>query len=230
MTREARTRRVALREAERTAERLFRAVEERGLIRPGRTEKQVSVAIHALAQELFDTTTYWHKRVVRAGRNTICPYREDPPDLTIAADDIVFVDLGPVFARHEADFGATYVLGDDPEKHRIAAGVEQAWRRAKHFFDSNPELTGARLYAHMCDLAHEGGWDYGAEHCGHLVGEFPHEELHGDEVENYIHPDNHAPLRAPDAHGFPREWIIEAHFVDRRRGFGAFVERLLSVD
>ena len=31
-------------------------------------------------------------------------------------DDILFLDLGPIFAEWEADFGRTYVLGDDPVK------------------------------------------------------------------------------------------------------------------
>ncbi|MGW1618760.1 Imm21 family immunity protein [Streptomyces sp. NPDC002172] len=40
--------------------------------------------------ELFGTTRHWHKRIVRSGPNTLKPYRENPPDRVIAADDIVF--------------------------------------------------------------------------------------------------------------------------------------------
>ncbi len=43
---------------------------------------------------MYGTTTYWHKRIVRAGRNTLLPYDENPPDLTIGTDDILFLDLG----------------------------------------------------------------------------------------------------------------------------------------
>jgi hypothetical protein len=47
------------------------------------------------------------------------PYAEDPPDLIIGADDILFLDLGPVFEDREADFGRTFVLGDDPQKCKL---------------------------------------------------------------------------------------------------------------
>ena len=57
---------------------------------------------------MFGTTKYWHKRIVRAGPNTLQPYRENRPDRVIGTDDIVF-----------ADFGRTFVLGDDPVKLRL---------------------------------------------------------------------------------------------------------------
>lgn len=37
-------------------------------------------------------------------------------DLTIAAEAITFLDFGPIFEAWEADFGRTYVLGDEPAK------------------------------------------------------------------------------------------------------------------
>jgi hypothetical protein len=33
----------------------------------------------------------------RGGRNTLAPFDENPPDLIVGEDDIVFLDLGPVF-------------------------------------------------------------------------------------------------------------------------------------
>ena len=45
----------------------------------------------------------------------------------------------------------------------------------------------------------------------------------------YIHPDNHARLRSRDASGHDRHWILEIHFVDRRREVGAFYEQLLTL-
>jgi Xaa-Pro dipeptidase len=40
--------------------------------------------------------------IVRAGKNTLLPYDENPPDLTIGEDDILFLDLGPVFEQWES--------------------------------------------------------------------------------------------------------------------------------
>jgi hypothetical protein len=54
---------------------------------------------------MYGISRYWHKRIVRAGRNTLAPYDENPPDLTVGEDDIVFLDLGPVFEQWEADSG-----------------------------------------------------------------------------------------------------------------------------
>ena len=70
-------------EAQAKAETLFHEVEARGLIRPGITEKTLNTEIYALAQEMFGITTYWHKRIVRAGKNTLLPYDDNPPDLTL---------------------------------------------------------------------------------------------------------------------------------------------------
>src|SRR5580658_6441737 len=78
----------ALCEAQGKAELLFRQVEERGLIRAGITEHELNEAIFALAEEIYGIRTYWHKRIVRAGKNTLLPYAENPPDLTIGEDDI----------------------------------------------------------------------------------------------------------------------------------------------
>ena len=37
----------------------------------------------------------------------------------IGDDDIVYVDLGPVFEAWEADYGRTFVVGADPVKHAL---------------------------------------------------------------------------------------------------------------
>ena len=39
------------------------------------------------------------------------PIYDHVPDMVLKEDDIVFVDLGPVFGDIEADFARTYVLG-----------------------------------------------------------------------------------------------------------------------
>jgi Xaa-Pro aminopeptidase len=82
---------------------------------------------------MFGIRRYWHKRIIRAGPNTLQPYRENPPDRVIGADDIVFADFGPIFEEWEADFGRTFVLGDDPVKHRLAAdqGRRACQRRSR---------------------------------------------------------------------------------------------------
>ena len=66
-------------EAQSKAEKLFNEIEARGLIRPGIAESQLNADIYALAKEMYGITTYWHKRIVRAGRNTLLPYAKTHP-------------------------------------------------------------------------------------------------------------------------------------------------------
>lgn len=211
------------------AEQLFRAIEARGLIRPGVRETQVNDDIYALAKEMFGTTTYWHKRIVRAGRNTLAPYAEDPPDLTIGEDDILFLDLGPVFEEWEADFGRTFVLGSDPMKLKLKSDVEAAFAAGKRYFKETPGIVSSELFAHARSLAVEFGWEFGGPIAGHLIGQFPHEKIAGDKVTLYVHPDSHVLMRSLDEKGRKRHWILEIHFVDREREIGGFFEELLTV-
>jgi Xaa-Pro dipeptidase len=219
-----------LRDAETKAALLFKEAEVRGLLRPGITEKALNTEVYQLAFELYGIKKYWHKRIVRAGRNTLSPYRENPPDLLIQDDDIVFFDFGPVFEDWEADFGRTFVLGRDPHKLRLRKDIEEAWHKGRTHFDSHPDITGAELYKFILELAEGRGWHYPQAHCGHLIGNFPHEKLQGEELENYIHSQNHTRMRDPDKNGAPRDWILEIHFVDQQRGIGGFFEQLLTVE
>ena len=177
---------------------------------------------------MFHTKTHWHKRIVRSGKNTLLPYSKNPPNRIISADDILFFDFGPVFERWEADLGRTYVLGSDPKKIQLKRDVEECWKIGKEFFDSRNSITGAELYNYICKLAEDRSWRFGNEHCGHLIGKFPHERIQGEKTLNYIHPENHTTMIAPDKNGNPRDWILEIHFIDEALKIGAFYEQLLT--
>ena len=82
-------------EAEEKAVDLFNKVLSKDMIKPGLSEEELNIKIHSLAYEMFGITQYWHKRIVRAGRNTIYPYRDNPKNLIIKDDDILFFDFGP---------------------------------------------------------------------------------------------------------------------------------------
>ncbi|MFT4081892.1 MAG: M24 family metallopeptidase [Nocardioides sp.] len=217
----------ALQDAEAKAAELFDVAVRRGLIVPGKTERELSDEVRALANELFGIRRFWHKRIVRAGVNTLEPYRSNPPDRALQADDILFFDFGPIFEEWEADFGRTYVLGDDPDKHRLAADLPRIWERGREHFRATPDITGAELFTHVLGLIGTAGWGHGAAHAGHLVGEFPHERINGDDIDCYITAGNDRPMRRLDAAGNPCHWILEVHLTDRERGFGGFFEQLL---
>lgn len=217
-------------EAQQKAVHLFRTVEERGLIIAEKSEKVLNDEIYELAFELYGIRKYWHKRIVRAGRNTLLPYRENPPDLIIQPEDILFFDFGPVFEEWEADFGRTFVLGMEPQRLKLKDDIETAWYEGKEYYEQHKEtLTGAEYYDYIKSLAPKFGWEFGNIHCGHLIGNFPHERIQGDEVHNYLHPENSVRLSSLDAHGDPRDWILEVHFINNEHTFGGFFEQLLSI-
>jgi len=215
-------------EAENIARQLFDAIDQRQLIRPGKSESQLNEEIFRLAEELFGIQKYWHKRIVRSGINTLVPYDENPPDLIIQEDDILFLDFGPILEEWEADFGRTYVLGNDPLKHKLKNDIELAWHEAKNWFNKQTKLTGAEFHQYILALANKYGWAYGGQLAGHLIGHFPHERLESKNYGLYVHPGNPNDMFLPDANGNKREWILEIHFIDRGKQIGGFFEQLLT--
>jgi Xaa-Pro dipeptidase len=211
------------------AEALFHEVNARGLIRAGITEQALNKEIYALAKEMYGITTYWHKRIVRSGKNTLLPYAENPPDLSLQEDDILFLDLGPVFEQWEADFGRTFVLGSDPLKLKLKRDVGQAFADGKRFFEETPDLISSDFFHHIVSLAEKSGWEFGGRIAGHLIGQFPHEKIADDKITLYVHPKSNLPMRSLDEKGQKRHWILEIHFVDREHEIGGFFEELMTV-
>jgi Xaa-Pro aminopeptidase len=216
-------------EAQAKAVELFAVVEQRGVLAPGVTEVQASDAIRDLAAYLFGVSRHWHKRIVRAGPNTLHPYRENPPDRALGTDDIVFCDFGPIFEEWEADFGRTYVLGPDPVKASLRDALPVVWAAGRTYFETHPDVTGEQLYAHVTELAEQAGWEFGGDIAGHLVGQFPHEKIDGNRIEYYITPGSDQPMRRLDGSGRQCHWILEVHLVDRARQIGGFYEELLDL-
>jgi Xaa-Pro dipeptidase len=206
---------------------LFRAIEDKRLVRPGETEEGLSRAIFALASSEFGVAKHWHRRVVRSGPHTRLLFRELPPDRTIEEDDIVSLDLGPVFGELEADFGRSYVLGDDPEKLRLVSDLAAVFRECQEMVAAAPAITGRELFEYVGLASKRRGWAFGGVHAGHLIGAFPFSREERDDARNRIRPDNEWPMDAPGPDGGPRHWILEVHLLDPTGAFGGFYEELL---
>jgi Xaa-Pro dipeptidase len=220
----------ALLAAQIKAEALFAEVVDRGMITPGKLESALTGEIHALAQSRFGVSRHWHKRIARCGPNTLRTYYDECPDRRITEDDIVYLDFGPVFEEWEADFGRTYVVGQDPVKHRLVNDLAEAFKRGKELYRCSANLTAGQLYDYAAGLAATYGWEFGNVSAGHLIGQFPHERDPKDLDHFRIRHANSIPLREPDERGTPRHWILEIHFIDRAREIGGFFEELLTVD
>lgn len=212
------------------AEALFAEVVRSGVVAAGKLESNLTAEIHALAQSRFGVRRHWHKRIARSGPNTLLTYHDPDNDRRITEDDVVYLDLGPVFESWEADFGRTYVLGSDPVKHRLVGNLAEAFARGKRLYEQTPGLTAGQLYDFVSGLAVQYGWEFGARSAGHLIGHFPHETRPQDPDHLRIRHGNSVSLREPDENGVPRHWILEIHFIDRARQIGGFFEELLTVD
>jgi Xaa-Pro aminopeptidase len=217
--------------AEQKAKELFHTVEQRGLIIPGKSEKELCDEIIKIAEEEFGIQDHWHKKIVRAGINTLQPFIADPPDRIIREDDIVFFDFHPIYEGWEADLGRTYVLGNDPLKVKLKKDIEDAWHEANDWYFKQDKLTGAEYFNYVTELAGRYGYEFGNAIAGHIVGSFPHEQP--DDPNDPcldVHPDNHTDIFQPDKNGNKRHWILELHFVDRINNIGAFFEQLLTTE
>ena len=217
-----------LRHAQDISIQLFKAIEEKNLIVPGKTEEQLNAEVCSLAEVGFGIAQHWHKKIVRSGENTLAIYPDNPPDRVIEADDILFIDLGPIVEGYEADIGRTYVLGNDPRKLKLKNDVEKAWYEVREWCGGKECRRASDLFHYAAGKAKELGWEFGGAIAGHIVGKYPHEQPPDPKsLELDIHPDNHNDLFLLDANGDKRHWILELQFIDRGARIGAYFEQLL---
>jgi methionine aminopeptidase len=214
--------------AEKISAQLFEAIEANHLIVAGKTEKQLNEEVSKLALEKFGIKTHWHKKIVRSGRNTMSIYNDNPADLMLQKDDIVFVDYGIIADGWESDYARTYVLGSDPKKIKLKKDVEKAWYETQAWYRKQTKLKASDLFQYVVDKAKEYGYTYGGEIAGHIVGEYPHEQpADPKSLELDVHPTNHNDMFLRDANGNERHWILEMHFVDKQNNIAAYMEQLL---
>jgi Xaa-Pro aminopeptidase len=224
---DATARRASLEAAEARGMAMLDAIEQAGIIRPGRSETDVDQDIFELARDRFGVEKNWHKRLIRAGPNTICVFADLPDVRVIEPEDTVYLDLGPVFEEWEADLGRSYALGSDPEKKRLVADLPRIFSAMQSHYRANPDMTGGELYRFACEQAEAAGWLFGGQIAGHIIGEFPHAVIREDKSKTRIAPINVSPMSEPDPLGRERFWIGEVHLVDKARTFGGFYERLM---
>ncbi|KZZ99145.1 Peptidase M24, structural domain protein [Moelleriella libera RCEF 2490] len=212
-----------LRATDNQAAALFQAIESR-LIRPGVSERALGQEICTLASDLFGVSDHWHRSTIRSGPNTLCAYQDDPPDRVIGEDDIVIVDLGPVFGAWEADFGRTFVLGRDQHKMRLRDALAPMWHRVKAFYESRPTMAAEDLYDFAVEAARGDGWSFGASIAGHTIG--PYRDKDPKMV--YIKRGSRETMDSTGNDGFKRHWILEIHLREPGGKYGGFYEQLLT--
>lgn len=184
-----------------------------GRIRPGMREADAE----AIAADVFVDLGFeriWHPTHIRFGRNTLKLYKEaSEPDVVLAEDDLFFIDIGPVWAGHEGDYGDTFVLGADREMHAIAEAARTLFQRVAERWHQGE--SGRALYAYAESAAQEMGYVLNLGAPGHRLGDFPHA----------VH--KAGKLAAAEFHPAPGLWVLEIQLRHPTRPIGAFYEDLL---
>lgn len=157
----------------------------------------------------------WHPVIIRFGVNTTKTY-DEPSDrsISLAEDDIVFIDIGPVFEGHEADVGATFVLGQDEEKQRCADAAALIFQQVRQrWLDLG--LTGEALYQYAEQLCSALGYQLNLAIKGHRLSDFPHKLYQGGNLGDFS--------------GQPRPgvWVLEIQLKHPSLPYGAFYEDVL---
>lgn len=214
-------------EAQQKAKDLLVLIENNKYLQAGKSEQEISDQIFVLAKEKFGISKHWHKRIVRTGINTVFNYKANPENRIIEENDLVYVDLGPVFEEFEGDIGKTYLLGNDPQKQRLIDDLEKIFKIGKEHYLNNTHQTGAQLYNFIEKECDKAGWLCGNNLVGHIVSEFSHIQLYGDLPENRIWSQNDVPMDEPGKDGKQRYWILEIHLVSKDQKYGGFFEDLL---
>jgi Xaa-Pro aminopeptidase len=154
-------------------------------------------------------------------------FSDNPAERVIEANDVVYLDLGPVFEEWEADVGRSYALGDDPARHALVAALPEVFEQVRSQALAHPELSGADLYEFAVRAAEARGYIFGGSIAGHIIGEFPHARLPDRKETQRIAPGNLTRLSDRDGLGRMRFWIIEIHLLAGDRSYGGFYEKLL---
>ena len=183
-------------------------------MQPGMTEQQAC----ALAQQLLQQAgaeQHWHPPIVRFGHNTAKIYSEaSDATVLLKAEDIFFVDIGPVFAGHEADVGATYCLGNNPVHRKVQQAVHQVFDQvAAHWRQTG--CSGEALYQFAAEAAAQYGMQLNHQIKGHRVGDFPHKLYASGQ------------LGGCDGEVRSGIWVLEIQLLDPATGLGGFVEQVL---
>lgn len=214
--------------AQEIAMQLFKLVEDKNLIVAGKSESQLRDEVTNLAKGKFGVNEHWHKKIVRAGVNTMSIYPDNPVGRIIQEDDILFIDFGIVVDGWESDYAKTYVIGNDAKKIKLMKDVQRAWNQTFTWYHRQTSVKSSMLFQYVSDLAKQYGYKFGGEIAGHIVGKYPHEQpLDPKSLELDVHPTNHNDMSLLDANGNKRHWILEIHFVDEQNKIGAYMEQLL---
>ncbi len=177
-----------------------------------------------LIKEAFNDagiTKFWHPSKFRIGSDTTKSFRELPtPELQLAAGDLFFVDVGPIFEDHESDFGETFIfppsMANNPtaEKVLLRDASEKIWQETASLWKAG-QISGMELYQRADQQARSLGYRLNPLMAGHRLGDFPHSLFSKEKL---------AALATKPAVNL---WVLEIHIVSDHLRCGSFFEDIL---
>jgi len=173
---------------------------------------------HLMVNNLFkemqiDRT--WHPTKFRLGVDTTKNFSEaSTPNLMLKTNDIFFIDVGPVIAGMEADYGRTFVVGDHQPFHTLAKDAERVFKEVANHWQTK-KVNGMELYQFAANCAEKMGHQLNLKMDGHRLGDFPHALY----FKGGLAEIEETPL--------PMLWILEIHLLSKDGSYGAFYEDLL---
>jgi len=183
-------------------------------IQPGMTEATARLLAKDILQQ-SGVERLWHPVIIRFGSNTCKIYSEpSEKDTVLQENDIFFIDLGPVYAGHEGDVGATFVVGNKVEQQHCAAAAGTLFRRVREHW-LQQQSSGSALYLYAEQQAAALGYELNLAIKGHRLCDYPHKLYAGGNL--------------GDFGGVPRAgvWVLEIQIKHPTLPIGAFYEDVL---
>ena len=113
---------------------------------------------------------HWHKRIVRAGANTLSPTTRTRR----TASSPTTTSCSATSARSSRSGRPTSVEPSSsatiPSSTRCAMRCRSCGDAGRAFFDAHPDVTGEQLYAHVVAAAEDAGWEFGGTSPGTWSG------------------------------------------------------------
>jgi methionine aminopeptidase len=189
------------------------------LIAPGISEKEGQSLISEELKKV-GVKKFWHPTKFRFGSDTLKNFRELPDEsLRLQSGDVFYIDVGPVFEDHEADYGKTFVLpGENKDLQRLHQLTEasiEVWIRTQRKWQET-KLTGIGLLNYASDIAKTFDFELNPYMAGHRLGDFPHALFSKEKLfESKIVPSKNL-------------WVLEIHLLDKKTGRASFFEDILA--
>jgi Xaa-Pro dipeptidase len=182
-------------------------------VRPGVSERELAARAEAIARGA-GATGVWTPIAVGAGAGALVCHPEFPPtDRRVVEDDLVLLDVTPLFGPWPGDATRTVLVGDDPARREV---LDEATRIEGAILDAiRPGMPANELFAFARELLDDAGFEL-----LDLLGNIGHDLGENGRVTGFVDPPNATPMNGC--------WAIEPHVgLD---GIAAKVEDLVWID